>query len=102
NGVVPGAELEGYVKKFAATIGGNAPLTIRAAKMAINAAVENPQRRRMAEIDAAIKACFARDDYIEGRRAFMEKRNPALKGRQTPAPRSTPPPSPSARPLRHC
>jgi enoyl-CoA hydratase/carnithine racemase len=80
NRVLPPEELEDYVRNLATSICSNAPLTIKAAKLAINAAVEDPECRRMAEIDAAIKTCFASADYIEGRRAFMEKRKPVFRG----------------------
>jgi len=81
NRVVPPAELESAVLAAASAISANAPLTIKAAKLAINAAVEDPERRRLDAVDAAIKACFTSADYIEGRRAFMEKRKPAFTGK---------------------
>ena len=78
--VVPAPDLLSYVQSLASAISANAPLTIKAAKMAINASIEDAERRRMAEIEAAIKACFASADYVEGRRAFMEKRKPVFSG----------------------
>ena len=65
NRVVPEGELESAVRTLAATIAANAPLTVKAAKLAIDAAVTDPERRRMAEVDAAIKACFASEARCE-------------------------------------
>ncbi len=80
NRVRPVTELQKYVEEYAATIGGNAPLTIHAVKLCATEYVKDPERRDLAACQAAVDACFASKDYIEGRTAFMEKRRPLFTG----------------------
>jgi enoyl-CoA hydratase len=81
NRVVPVAELEPSVHASAAQIADNAPLTVRASKLAIKQTLRDPEHRKLAELDAAISACFDSEDYVEGRRAFAEKRKPRFQGK---------------------
>jgi hypothetical protein len=38
----------------------------------------------LARFDAMVEACLNSRDYVEGRRAFMEKRKPNFRGKSLP------------------
>jgi enoyl-CoA hydratase len=63
-----------------ATISQNAPLTIRAAKLAIEATALDESQRDLAMVQEAVDACYNSNDYAEGHRAFSEKRKPIFFG----------------------
>jgi enoyl-CoA hydratase len=81
NRVVPVDELEYRVMALAITIADNAPMTVKAAKAAINEGTKNPDERELDRVAAMVEGCFKSDDYKEGRRAFMEKRKPHFQGK---------------------
>ena len=81
NRVVPNDKLEEFVTDYARTIAGNAPLTVGSVKVIVREALNDRGAADAALCDRLVKACFASEDYIEGRRAFMEKRPPQFKGR---------------------
>jgi len=79
--VAPVAELESLVLEYCATISENAPLTIRASKRIIRELLKSSAAFDAEACAALVNACFESQDYIEGRRAFMEKRKPVFQGK---------------------
>ena len=81
NRVLPDAELASAVRDYAEGVAGNAPLTVAAIKQ-ISLEVLKPEGERDLKKAADLVArCFASQDYVEGRQAFLEKRKPVFTGK---------------------
>ena len=83
NEVVPSGEALAAAERWAETIAKNSPMSIRASKQAIQRGLEVSLEQAMAEQREypAVKAMAASQDYIEGPKAFSEKRPPKWLGR---------------------
>jgi enoyl-CoA hydratase/carnithine racemase len=81
NRALPETELEAYVRHYCALIAENAPLTIEAVKGVVAELARPAAEIDRAHCEALVARCFDSQDYVEGRRAFMEKRRPVFTGK---------------------
>jgi enoyl-CoA hydratase len=81
NRVAPAAELDRVFAEWCDLLAGSAPLTIAAIKRSLVEGYKDPERRDLRSVAAMIEACYASDDYREGRAAFRQGRKPDFKGR---------------------
>ncbi len=81
NRVVPVNALEETVLELANSIASNAPLSVKAFNLTISEVLKDASERDLDAVKAFVKTCFESQDYIEGRKAFMEKRTPNFIGR---------------------
>ena len=76
--LVPAGDLEAEATAYAQGLTGLSAGSIQAAKAIINGLV-GPEPADRDALQATFEACFESDDFIEGRRAFLERRKPEFK-----------------------
>jgi enoyl-CoA hydratase/carnithine racemase len=81
--VVPGDQLEQAAVELAAEVAGNAPISMRGNKHAIDLLTHSPvlTEQQEAGLIALRESCFGSEDLREGITAFAEKRKPIWTGR---------------------
>ncbi|MEM1430407.1 MAG: enoyl-CoA hydratase [Pseudomonadota bacterium] len=80
NRVVEDGKVAEAAETTANMIAANAPMTVASVKYIVGETVKDESARDLAECDRRVKECFDSQDYIEGRRAFLEKRTPNFQG----------------------
>lgn len=79
--IFPDASFAEEARGFADTVAGNAPLVLRAVKLALLQHARPVGERNIGAVGEAVSACLASADYREGQAAFREKREPRFTGR---------------------
>ena len=75
NAVVPHADLEGTAIEWAETILGKSPTSIRMLKFSLNA-IDDGLAGQQVLVGEATRLAYGTDEAVEGRDAFLEKREP--------------------------